>query len=549
MQNGTGGEARPAVVASAARALGVGMWPTFVGAVPGSWVCVEGDVAAFDSGTDIARFNAVAAPTGAAAPRAVGRLAEALAARTDSFSLHTPVPCSRALRDMAHDLHLIEEQEPLMLLEPRHLVAAANTSDAQISRLRPDQIERHVDVWARGFGVPAEALTPWLGSDLLYRPNVIAYQASLDGVDVATALGIVADGFVGVFNVACVESHRRRGYGAALTAKVVLDGLGGADMAVLTSSPSGDGVYRALGFREVARWAQWLLPCAHLGILLRSSARREMLLLMSQWDVKANGTDRTASVDTQGLRFDGVLVGWSEISMIVFPTLMSVRVRTEDAHLIDVEFGSRTAVMAFGAAASASGARSIPNFEAAFALLQLSYSASARADDLRRAAGAGDTTHIDALLDAGADVNGVDVDGDGARTTRRAGGIPDSAAALLERGANPNLVGTGSALSTAAAAGNTEIAQLLLAHGADPEVKLRAGGGVLHFTALMLAAGAAQDDAVRVLVASGANLSATDDDGDSVLLYAVSKGHLRTARLLLTVLTPVRNLVATTTRR
>ena len=260
MENGSGGEARPTLVASAARALGVRMWPTFVGAVPGSWVCVEDAVAAFDSGTDIARFNAVAAPTAAAAPRAVARLLEALAARTDWFSLHTPVPCSRALREMAHSLHLIEEQEPLMLLEDsRHLVAAANTSDAQISRLRPDQIERHVDVWARGFGVPADALTPWLGSDLLSRPNVIAYQASLDGVDVATALGIVADGFVGVFNVACVESHRRRGYGAALTAKVVLDGLSsGADMAVLTSSPPGDGVYRALGFREVARWAQWL---------------------------------------------------------------------------------------------------------------------------------------------------------------------------------------------------------------------------------------------------------------------------------------------------
>jgi ribosomal protein S18 acetylase RimI-like enzyme len=235
------------------------MWPTFVSAVAGSWVCVEDDVAAFDSGTDIARFNAVAAPV-AAAPGTVGRLVEALAARTDWFSLHTPVPCSRALQELAHDLHLIEEQEPLMLLEDRrHLVPAANRSSAEIRRLRPDEMERHVDVWARGFGVPPGALDPWLRSDLLIRPNVIAYQASVDGADVATALGIVADGFVGVFNVACVESHRRRGYGAALTARVVLDGLSsGAGRAVLTSSPSGEGVYRALGFREVARWAQWL---------------------------------------------------------------------------------------------------------------------------------------------------------------------------------------------------------------------------------------------------------------------------------------------------
>lgn len=260
MQNGSGGLTRPSVVAAAARALGVGMWPTFVDAVPGSWVCVEDDVAAFDSGTDIARFNAVAAPVPSTAPGTVGRLVEALAARTDWFSLHTPAPCSRALREMAHGLGLVEEQEPLMLLtDVRELVPAANRSDAEISRLRPQEMERHVDVWARGFGVPPEALDPWLRSDLLDRPNVMAYQASVDGADVATALGIVADGFVGVFNVACVESHRRRGYGAALTAKVVLDGLSsGAEMAVLTSSPLGEGTYRALGFREVARWAQWL---------------------------------------------------------------------------------------------------------------------------------------------------------------------------------------------------------------------------------------------------------------------------------------------------
>lgn len=147
----------------------------------------------------------------------------------------------------------------MLLKDPGQLVDTARVCDAEVSRLRPDEIGRHVDVWARGFGVPAQVLHPWLGSDLLRRPNVIAYQASVDGVDVATGLGIVANGFVGVFNVACIESHRRRGYGGALTARVVLDGLAaGAEMAVLTSSPSGEGVYRELGFREVSRWAQWL---------------------------------------------------------------------------------------------------------------------------------------------------------------------------------------------------------------------------------------------------------------------------------------------------
>ena len=49
-------------MAAAARALGLDMWTTLVGTVPGSWVRCEDGVAAFDSGTQIALFNAVAAP-------------------------------------------------------------------------------------------------------------------------------------------------------------------------------------------------------------------------------------------------------------------------------------------------------------------------------------------------------------------------------------------------------------------------------------------------------------------------------------------------------
>lgn len=259
-----------------------------------------------------------------------------------------------------------------------------------------------------------------------------------------------------------------------------------------------------------------------------------MLLRMYQWDVRVKGLARRASVDSQGLRIDGVTFGWFAISTIAFPTLMSVRVQTDDARQLDVEFESRAATMAFGAAASASGARSISNFEAAFALLQLSYSATARPDDLLRASGAGDTAQICALLDAGADINGADIDGDSALYYAASRGHSESVASLLKRGANPNLVGTGTALSAAAAAGNTQVVQLLLAGGADPEKRLRADGRP-GFTALMLAAGAAQDEVVRMLAASGADINATDDDGDSVLFYAVSRGRLRTARLLLTL--------------
>jgi N-acetylglutamate synthase len=64
---------------------------------------------------------------------------------------------------------------------------------------------------------------------------------------------------VGVFNVATPSRHRRRGYGAAVTARVVADGVAaGASWAWLQSSPSGYAIYERLGFRTLERWLTWV---------------------------------------------------------------------------------------------------------------------------------------------------------------------------------------------------------------------------------------------------------------------------------------------------
>ena len=61
---------------------------------------------------------------------------------------------------------------------------------------------------------------------------------------------------VGVYSIATVESARRRGYGAAMTAHVVVDGMGaGCDVAALQASAIGRPIYERLGFRTVVRYA------------------------------------------------------------------------------------------------------------------------------------------------------------------------------------------------------------------------------------------------------------------------------------------------------
>ena len=87
-----------------------------------------------------------------------------------------------------------------------------------------------------------------------------AYVGRTDGEPCTTGFGAVAEGHVGVFNIATPPAHRNRGFGTAVTARVVADGVrAGAHTAYLQASPMGFGVYERMGFRTVETWSL-LLP-------------------------------------------------------------------------------------------------------------------------------------------------------------------------------------------------------------------------------------------------------------------------------------------------
>ena len=74
-----------------------------------------------------------------------------------------------------------------------------------------------------------------------------------------TGIGVTLGAFVGIFNVATPPAQRRRGYGAAVTARAVTDGLAaGAAWSWLQSSPPGYRVYESLGFQTLESWHTWL---------------------------------------------------------------------------------------------------------------------------------------------------------------------------------------------------------------------------------------------------------------------------------------------------
>jgi predicted GNAT family acetyltransferase len=88
---------------------------------------------------------------------------------------------------------------------------------------------------------------------------VALYLGEVGGRPVTTGLGVRAGDHVGVFNVATPPEQRGRGFGSAITAGIVAAAVAdGARWAWLQSSTAGHGIYRRLGFVDVAVWECWV---------------------------------------------------------------------------------------------------------------------------------------------------------------------------------------------------------------------------------------------------------------------------------------------------
>jgi predicted GNAT family acetyltransferase len=94
---------------------------------------------------------------------------------------------------------------------------------------------------------------------MLSAPGVRCYVGEVAGVPVTTGVSLTQGSYVSIFNIATPPAYRGNGYGAAVTARAVSDGLaGGAAWAWLLASPSGFPIYERLGFRTVESWSYWL---------------------------------------------------------------------------------------------------------------------------------------------------------------------------------------------------------------------------------------------------------------------------------------------------
>ena len=249
----------PIGAAVAAGAL-IDTWHYLASAVPGGWARRTGAGVAAVTGVALPTLNGVWVQNVDADADDVTDLLDQVAATGLPHCLQfRPGATDRlaklaASRGMAH-----LEDIPLMVIEDRdHLKATQAVVGLAIRQLLPDEAPLHANVAAAGFELPSEMFLQLMTPALLAAPGVHCYLGETDAQPVTTGLGVELGSYVAIFNIATPPEHRRHGYGAAVTAHAVVDGIAaGAQWSWLQSTADGYKVYERLGFRTIEAWPCW----------------------------------------------------------------------------------------------------------------------------------------------------------------------------------------------------------------------------------------------------------------------------------------------------
>lgn len=190
-----------------------------------------------------------------------GALAAAEALYTDtSFGIDIDAGMHADVRRAAIDAGLeIEESRPAMVVRTDRVEAADPPDGVVIMRVDDGaELDEVASVDAAAFeGDPAHTRR-FLPDAVLADPAQRVYVARADGKVVAATETGLAEGMLGVFGVATLLEHRRRGIASAITSYAVRDRTAETDLAVLWPSDLGYRVYERLGFRPASTWEVWV---------------------------------------------------------------------------------------------------------------------------------------------------------------------------------------------------------------------------------------------------------------------------------------------------
>ncbi|MFZ2058493.1 MAG: GNAT family N-acetyltransferase [Acidimicrobiales bacterium] len=232
--------------------------------VPDGWTRAGPGILAAVSGVALPTLNGVLVESVDADAEMIADLLDQVAATGLPHCLQVRPDTASRVTDLAAARGMTRDELPLMVLEDSSQLGATHATDALVIReLVPAEAHLHAQAAAAGFEWPVEAFVHLLTPAFLALPGMRCYLGEVDGEPVTTGFGVTLGSCVGIFDVATPPAQRRRGYGAAVTARAVADGLAaGAKWAWLQSSEQGYPVYERLGFRTAEVWSCWLSATA-----------------------------------------------------------------------------------------------------------------------------------------------------------------------------------------------------------------------------------------------------------------------------------------------
>ncbi len=234
------------------------------GQVPGALVRRADGLAIFVTGLPLRLFNQIVIDT-VAASGAIEAAVTELRARRDRFvvTLRAGVDDEHVSTALGVGLQRMSPEPwmPGMALHPLPGIGTTPPPDElDIRRVTDgDGVADHLAAAAAGFDVPPDWLEAIITVDISRHPAVAMYVGYRDAIPVVVGLGIRSGATIGVYNIATHPADRGRGYGAAMTMRVVDDGAaGGCEVATLQASEMGRPLYERLGFRTVVEYVGYV---------------------------------------------------------------------------------------------------------------------------------------------------------------------------------------------------------------------------------------------------------------------------------------------------
>jgi ribosomal protein S18 acetylase RimI-like enzyme len=195
------------------------------------------------------------------AVRALSRAGRLFEAHAQPFGVEVEAGRHRAIDGAMRSLGLVVAvARPAMAIAVEDLAPPKPPGGVEIHRVSTsEEVAAVADLEVRVFETRRAVAERFIAPSMLEVAGARLYLARADGEPVGFAWTSVHDGAVGVFGVATLPEHRRRGIGTAVTSFAIHDAPR-LDLAWLQPTEAGRPLYGSMGFARASDWEVWVRP-------------------------------------------------------------------------------------------------------------------------------------------------------------------------------------------------------------------------------------------------------------------------------------------------